>query len=209
MGEEESAADSGSAPKQQNLEAKAADPTSEPAKTAIVEKGAVKPPEAPPLVVDLQPRDAGAGNVATPDAFEMVPRAGAGDGDRSFPLPSLSAEAAARESAMTLAVSSLPGPHMATLEDTPHSGPVPSGLDSSGHFPLAVLMEKRAKDQLADMVLFRSSVEFALGNATKEIAMLKRELSAAKGNERFAFRLGPCRPFVFPRFADLSLSLSR
>ena len=110
---------------------------------------------------------------------------------------------------MTLAVSSLPGPRLATLEDTPpYSGPVPSGLDTSGHFPLAGLMEKRAKDQRADAALLRSSVEYALGNAAKETAMLKRELDAAKGSERFACRLGLCCLCVFLRFADLSLALS-
>ena len=181
IGEEKSAAASGSVLEQKKLEAKAADPPSEPVKTAVVED-AVKPPEAPPLVVDLQPRDAGAGDITTPDTFEVVPRAEAGVGDVSFPLPSSSVEAIARDSAMTLAVSSLPGPRLATLEDTPpYSGPTPSGLDTSGHFPLAVLMEKRAKDQLADIALLRSSLEYALGNATKEIATLKRELDAAKG----------------------------
>ena len=85
---------------------------------------------------------------------------------------------------------------------------MPSGLDTSGHFPLAVLMEKRAKDQLADAALLRSSVEYALGNAAKEITMLKRELDAAKGIERFACRLGPCRLCVFLRFADLPLTWS-
>ena len=92
---------------------------------------------------------------------------------------------------MTLAVSSLPGPRLATLEDTPpYSGPAPGGLDASGHFPLAVLVEKRAKDQLADIALLRSSLEYALGNATKEIATLKRELDAAKGIVWFACRIG-------------------
>ena len=98
----------------------------------------------------------------------------------------------AKDSAMTLAVSSLPGPRSATLEGTPpYSGPAPGGLDASGHFPLAVLMEKRAKDQLADATLLRSSVEYALGNAAKEIALLKRELDAAKGIVWSACRLGP------------------
>ena len=69
IGEEKSAAASGSVLEQKKLEAKAADPPSEPAKTAVVEKDAAKPPEAPPLVVDLQPRDASAGDIATPDAF--------------------------------------------------------------------------------------------------------------------------------------------
>ena len=108
------AAASGSVLEQKNLEAKVADPPSEPTKTAVVEKDAVKPSEAPPLVADLQPRDAGAGDVATPDAFEVVPRAEAGGGDYSFPLPSSSVVATARDSAMTLAVSSLPGPRLAT-----------------------------------------------------------------------------------------------
>ena len=131
---------------------KAADPPSEPAKAAVVaEKDAVTPSEASPLVVDLQSRDANVGDAATSNAFEVVPRAGAGGGDGSFPLPSSAVVETAKDSAMTLAVSSLPGPHLATLEDTPpYSGPTPSELDTSGHFPLAVLMEKRAKDQLED-----------------------------------------------------------
>ena len=80
-------------------------------------------------------------------------------------------------------------------------GAAPVGLDSSGHFPLAVLVEKRAKDQLADTALLRSSVEYALGNAAKEIATLKRELDAAKGNERFARWLGSC---CLPVFVSLT-----
>ena len=77
-------------------------------------------------------------------------------------------------------------------EDTPpYSGPTPDGLDASGRFPLAVLVEKRAKDQLADVALLRSSVEYALGNAAKEIATLKRELDAAKGTAWFPCRFGP------------------
>ena len=53
-----------------------------------------------------------------------------------------------------------------------------------------MLVEKRAKDQLADVALLRSSVEYALSNAAKEIAMLKRELDAAKGNAWLSCRLG-------------------
>ena len=136
IGEEKSAADSGSAPEQKNLEAKAADPPSEPAKTAVAEKDAVKPSEAPPLVVDLQPRDAGAGDTAMPDAFEVVPRAEAGGGDHSFPLPSSSVEATARDSAMTLAVSSLPGPRLATLGTLlPILAPCRVGWTPRGTFP--------------------------------------------------------------------------
>ena len=69
--------------------------------------------------------------------------------------------------------------------------PTPDGLDASGRFPLAELVEKRAKDQLADVALLRSSVEYALGNAAKEIATLKRELGAAKGTAWFSCRFGP------------------
>ena len=93
---------------------------------------------------------------------------------------------------MAVVTSLLPGPHLATLEDTPpYSGPTPDGLDASGRFPLAVLVEKRAKDQLADVAPLRSSVEYALGNAAKGIATLKRELGAAKGTAWFSCRLGP------------------
>ena len=158
----------------------------------MVEKDAVTPSEAPPLVVDLESRDADVGDVAMADAFEVVPRAGAGGEDGSFPLPSSAVVETAKDSAMAVVVSSLPGPRQATLEGTPpYSGPTPDGLDASGHFPLAVLVEKRAKDQLADVALLRSSVEYALGNAAKEIATLKRELDAAKGNAWFSCRLGP------------------
>ena len=195
IGEEKPAADtsSGLERERETLEVEAANPPSEPTKAVVeAEKDAVTPPEAPPLVVDLQSRDAGVGDAATTNAFEVVPRAGAGDGVGSFPLPSSTVVETAKDSAMALAVSSLPGPHLATLEGTPpYSGPAPDGLDASGHFPLAVLMEKRAKDQLADAALLRSSVEYALGNAAREIATLKRELDAAKGIVWFACRLGP------------------
>ena len=81
---------------------------------------------------------------------------------------------------MAVLTDSLPGPRQATLECTPpYSGPAPNGLDASGHFPLAVLVEKRAKDQLADVALLRSSVEYALGNAAKGIAVLKRGIGRA------------------------------
>ena len=43
------------------------------------------------------------------------------------------------------------------------------------------MAEKRAREQLADVSLLRSSVEYALGDAAREIATLKRELDAAKG----------------------------
>ena len=53
-------------------------------------------------------------------------------------------------------------------------------MDESGCFPLAALVEKRAREQLADVSLLCSSVEYALHDAAKEIVMLKRELDAAK-----------------------------
>ena len=102
---------------------------------------------------------------------------------------------------MAVVMSSLPGPRQATLECTPpYSGPSPDRLDASGHFPLAVLVEKRAKDQLANVTLLRSSVEYALGSAAKEIAVLKRELDAAKGTILFFCRL---RPWCFRSFFGL------
>ena len=54
-------------------------------------------------------------------------------------------------------------------------------LDESGCFPLAALVEKRVREQLADVSLLRSSVEYALHDAAKEIVKLKRELDASKG----------------------------
>ena len=55
-------------------------------------------------------------------------------------------------------------------------------MEASGRFPLADLVEKWARDQLADVTLLRSSVQYALSSAAKEIATLKQELGAAKGN---------------------------
>ena len=147
-----------SEPARETPKVQAADPPSEPTKAAVeVEKDVVTPSEAPPLVVDLKSRDTDVGDVAMADAFEVVPRTGAGGEDGSFPLPSSAAVETAKDNAMTVAISSLAGPHQAILEDTPpYSGPTPDGLDASGHFPLAMLVEKRAKDQLADVALLRS-----------------------------------------------------
>ena len=174
---------SNSEPATEVSKAAATDPPSEPAKAAVeVEKSAVTPSGAPPLVIGLESRDADVGDVAMADAFEVVPRSGAGGKGGSFPLPSSAAMETAKDSAMAVVISSLPGPHQATLVCIPpYSGPTLDRLDASGHFPLAVLVEKRAKDQLADVALLRSSVEYALGNAAKEIATLKWELDAAKG----------------------------
>ena len=46
---------------------------------------------------------------------------------------------------------------------------------------MAVLAEKRAKEKLADITLLRSSMDYSLGNTSKEVMVLKRELEAAKG----------------------------
>ena len=126
------------------------------------------------------------------DAPEVAPRVGAEGEGGNFPLPSSAAAETAKDNVMTVVGSPLPGPHLAILESTPsYSGPTPDGLDASGRFPLAALVEKRARDQLADVALLRSSVEYALGNAAKEVATLKRELDAAKGTAWFSCRFGP------------------
>ena len=66
---------------------------------------------------------------------------------------------------------------------------MPVGLDESGSFPLAVLVEKRAKEQLDDVTLLRSSVEYSLRDAAKDITTLKRELDAAKGQNLLPYFL--------------------
>ena len=92
------------------------------------------------------------------------------------------------DAAMAVVTASLPGPRQSVLESTaPYSGPSPDRMDASGHFPLAVLAEKRAKEQLADITLLRSSVEHALADAAKEISVLKREHDAAKGLVLFLY----------------------
>ena len=124
----------------------------------------------------------------------MLFRSGTGSEGGAFPLPSSAVEETAKDNAMAVVTSSLPGPRQATLACTPpYSSPSPDRLDVSGHFPLAVLVEKRAKEQLADVTLLRSSVEYALADAAKEIAVLKRELDAARGTILFFCRLLPWR----------------
>ena len=139
IGEGKSAAgaSSGLERERETPKAKAADPPSEPARAAVVvEKDAVTPSEAPPLVVDLKSRDADVGDVAMADTFEVVPRTRAGGEDGSFPLPSSAAVETAKDSAMTLAISSLPGPHLATLEGTPPIRALhPAGWTPRGIFP--------------------------------------------------------------------------
>ena len=68
------------------------------------------------------------------------------------------------------------------MESTPpYSGPILAGLDETGVFPLGVLVEKRARKQLQDVSLLRSSVEYSLQASKREVMTLKKELDAAKG----------------------------
>ena len=111
---------SGSEPTKEVSKIKAADPPSEPAKAAVeVEKNVVMPSGAPPLVVDQDSRDAGVSDATMTDAFMVVPRSGAGGDGGSFPLPSLAVVETAKDNAMAVVTSQLPGPHLATLEGTP------------------------------------------------------------------------------------------
>ena len=88
----------------------------------------------------------------------------------------------AKDKAIAVATASPPGPGQSTLVCVPpYSRPVPARPDASGHFPLAALVEQRAKEQLADISLLRSSVEYALSHAAKELTILKWELEATKG----------------------------
>ena len=92
------------------------------------------------------------------------------------------------------------------MESThPYSSPLPDRLDASGHFPLAVLAEKRAKEQLADITLLRSSVGYALADAAKEIAVLKRELDAAKGLISFFLLASASGSWFLLQFSRLTL----
>ena len=158
----------------------------------MVEESAA-PPETTPLVVELEPQVAEGDDDVAVDAFEVVPRPCAGDEGGTFPIPSATVAASNRDDAMVLVMSSLPGPRQAVLKSLPpFSGPLTGSLDTSGHFPLAVLAEKRAKEQLADITLLRSSVEYALGSTVREVTVLRRELAAAKGLIlAFLYRLPP------------------
>ena len=201
IGEEkvEATTKSGSEPAQETSKAPVADPTSEPAKgtskapvadpaseptkaaVVVVEESAV-PPETAPLVVELEPQVVEGDDDVVVEGFEVIPRPRVGVEDDGFPIPSLTVAASDKDDAMALVSSPLHDPHQAVLRSIPpFSGPPPSSLDASDHFPLAVLAEKRAKEQLADISLLRSSVEYALGNAAKEVTVLKRELEAANG----------------------------
>ena len=174
-------------------EVHAANPPPEAARAETdVTSGGRVPLDAAPLVADLDPSASGGGDEVMVEAFEATPRSRADTGGSAFLLPSSSVVETAKDRAMALVMASLPGPRQSTLESTPpYSGPVLVRLDASGHFPLAVLAEKRAKEQLADIPLLRSSVEHALADAAWEVATLKRELDAAKGMVFFPRHLLP------------------
>ena len=189
---------SGSETAQETSKVQAADllPELVKAETDVASDGAM-PPDAPPLVADLGPPASGDGDDVMVEAFEAAPRPRVEVESGAFPLPSSAVAETAKDKAMVVVTSSLPGPRQATLECTPpYSGPLPDKLDASGHFPLAVLAEKKAKEQLADITLLRSSVEYALADAAKEIAVLKRELDAAKG--LISFSAGFCLGVLVP-----------
>ena len=191
IGEEkaEAAIKSGSEPAQEASKAQAANPAPEPTKAAKDAAGdSAAPSETSPLVANLEPRAVGGGDDIAVEAFEAVPRPHAGDEGSILPLPSSAVVKSNKDDAMAMVMSSLPSPRQATLKSIPpFSGSLSDKLDASGHFPLAVLAEKRAKEQLADITLLRSSVEYALANAAREVAMLKRELEAAKGSALVSF----------------------
>ena len=98
------------------------------------------------------------------------------------PIPSSSVAESAKDKAIAVATAPLPAPGQSILVRLPpYSGPVPARPDALGQFPRAALVEQRAKEQLADIALLRSSVDYALSSVTKEVTTLKRELEAAKG----------------------------
>ena len=123
------------------------------------------------------------------DAFQTILRPGAGAGDLAFPTPSSSVVETAKDKAIAGATASLPGPRQSILvASSPYSGPVPALPDVSGNFPLAVLVEQKAQENLANIALLRSSIEYGFAEAAKETTLLKRELEAAKGLVSFLAR---------------------
>ena len=144
--------------------------------------GGMAPPDDAPLVAELGTSAPGGGDEVVVEAFVATPRPYAEDEGGAYLLPSSAMVETAKDKAMAVVTTSLPGPRQAVLESTPpFSGPMPVRLDESGCFPLAVLAEKRAREQLADVSLLRSSMEYALGDAARKIVTLKRELDAARG----------------------------
>ena len=136
----------------------------------------------PPLVADLGPSAPGGDDDVVVESFVAAPRTHAETEGGEYLLPSSAVVESAKDKAMAVMTTMPPGPRQATLGCVPpFSGPMPAKLDESGCFPLAMLAERRAKEQLANISLLRSSVEYALADAAREVATLERELDAAKG----------------------------
>ena len=133
IGEEKAdvAVESGSELAQEASKAQAANPALELAKAAMdVAEDSVAPPEPSPLVVDLEPRAAGDGDDIMVEAFEAAPRSQVEDEGGAFPLTSSVVEETAKDDAMAMVTSSLPGPRQATLKCIPpYSGSLPDKLE--------------------------------------------------------------------------------
>ena len=91
------------------------------------------------------------------EEFGVACQARAETGVGAYSFPQLALTEPANDKVVTTVTTPLPGPRQAVLASTPpFSSPMPVGLDESGSFPLAVLVEKRAKEQLDDVTLLRS-----------------------------------------------------
>ena len=103
-------------------------------------------------------------------------------GVRAGSIPQPVAAELTKDKTLAVVTTTLPGPHQAVLGSIPpSSGPVTAGLDQSGSFSLIVLVERRAREQLNDVALLRTSVEYSVRDSTKKIWMLEKELHAVKG----------------------------
>ena len=130
---------------------------------------------------------------ATPLAADPDPSLS--PGASAYSVPPLTLTEPAKEKVTAVATTPLLGPRQAVLESTPlYSGPILAGLDETGAFLLAVLVEKRAREQLQDVSLLRSSVEYSLQASKREVMTLKKELDAAKGWD-FLLRSSVSVPF--------------
>ena len=87
----------------------------------------------------------------------MVPQARVEIGVGAGSVPQPAAAEPTKDKTMAVVTTTLPGPHQAVLGSIPpFSGPVTAGQDQSGSFPLAVLVERRAREQLNDVALLRT-----------------------------------------------------
>ena len=180
-----------SAPEAPAVQAAGPPPEAARAKADVAPGGRV-PADAAPVVVDFNPSVSGGGDEAMVYAFRTASQPDGGGGNGAFPIPSSSVAESAKDKAIAVATASPPGLGQSTLVHIPrYSGPVPARPDTSGQFPLAALVVQRAKEQLADASLLKSSVEYALSHAAQEVAILKRELEDAKGLVRLLSRTFP------------------